>query len=257
MPGTSAHDPGHGSGQDGELLDRFTALAGPGSRGVGEELLARWGEPHRRYHTVAHLRAVLARLDELAGCAADETAVGLAAWFHDAVYDPSAPDNEERSARLAERLLPPGPRRDEVARLVRLTTTHDPADDDANGAALCDADLAVLAAPPARYAAYAAEIRQEYGFVSDEDFRTGRAAVLRRLLALPHLFRTPHGRAHWEATARFNLNGELLLLTAGPPYARGFPAPVSALVRRASIASMRNCGSVRRGPKISSSCRIR
>ncbi|MGK5532812.1 HD domain-containing protein [Streptomyces sp. URMC 129] len=199
--------------RDDDLLARFTALAGPGARAVGEELLARWGEPHRRYHTVAHLRAVLGRLDELAGYAEDETAVRLAAWFHDAVYDPSAPDNEEQSARLAERLLPPGARREEVARLVRLTATHDPADDDANGAALCDADLAVLASPPARYAAYAAEVRQEYGFVPDEDFRTGRATVLRHLLTMPHLFRTPHAREHWEPTARFNLHAELELLT--------------------------------------------
>lgn len=162
---------------------------------------------------MSHLRAVLGRLDELAGCAEDDTAVGLAAWFHDAVYDPYASDNEERSALLAERLLPPGARRDEVARLVRLTATHDPADGDANGAALCDADLAVLAGPPARYAAYAAEVRQEYGFVTDEDFRAGRAVVLRHLLALPHLFRTPYGKEHWETTARFNLRGELRLLT--------------------------------------------
>jgi predicted metal-dependent HD superfamily phosphohydrolase len=200
---------------DKALLDRLTALLGPGARTMGEELLTRWSEPHRRYHTTAHLRAVLARLDaELAGYAADPAAVELAAWFHDAVYDPYAsdPDNVERSARLAERLLPAA-RSAEVARLVRLTAGHDPGDDDASGCALCDADLAVLAGPPREYAAYAAEIRQEYGFVADDAFREGRAAVLRNLLALPRLFRTPYGAAHWEATARYNLRGELLLLT--------------------------------------------
>ncbi|MDT0343290.1 HD domain-containing protein [Streptomyces litchfieldiae] len=195
------------------LLAGFAALAGPGARDVGEELLARWGEPHRHYHNVAHLAAVLERLEPLREYADDPVAVALAAWFHDAVYDPYASDNEEQSAALAEQLLPPGPRRAEVARLVRLTAGHDPADGDRNGAALCDADLGVLAEPPARYAAYAAAVRQEYGFVSDEDFRAGRAEVLRRLLVLPRLFRTPYGAEHWEATARFNMHGELGLLT--------------------------------------------
>jgi predicted metal-dependent HD superfamily phosphohydrolase len=195
------------------LLDGFAALAGDGARGAGEELLTRWSEPHRHYHTVAHLAAVLDRLGPLREYAADPVAVALGAWFHDAVYDPRAKDNEERSAMLAERLLPAGPRRDEVARLVRLTAGHDPADDDANGAVLCDADLGVLAGPPERYAAYAAGVRQEYGFVPDADFRAGRAAVLRRLLAQPRLFRTPYGAEHWEPTARFHVRGELRLLT--------------------------------------------
>ncbi|WP_420715716.1 hypothetical protein [Streptomyces sp. SBT349] len=202
--------------EDDTLLTRFAKLPRTPGPGVGEDLLRRWSEPHRRYHTRAHLAAVLDRLDELndAGEGGEPRAVALAAWFHDAVYDPRAGDNEERSARLAERLLDADPDRDEVARLVRLTATHDPADDDRNGAALCDADLAVLAAPPEAYAAYAAEVRQEYGFVADADFRAGRATVLRQLLAAPHLFRTAHGAERWESTARFNVHGELRLLTA-------------------------------------------
>nr|WP_241562368.1 metal-dependent phosphohydrolase [Streptomyces hoynatensis] len=198
------------------LLARFHALpgqTGPAGLRLGQELLARWSEPHRHYHTVAHLADVLARLDELAGYAAEPVAVELAAWFHDAVYDPYSPDNEERSARLAEERLGTGPRAREVARLVRLTAGHDPEPGDVNGAALCDADLAVLAGSPEEYAGYAAAVRREYGFVPDGDFRAGRAEVLRQLLALPELFRTPYGAEHWAPTARFNLRGELRLLT--------------------------------------------
>ncbi|RBM17795.1 metal-dependent phosphohydrolase [Streptomyces sp. PT12] len=197
------------------LLDRFAALPEAPGTGVGEALLRCWSEPHRRYHTRAHLAAVLDRLDELtaAGEGGRVRPVALAAWCHDAVYDPRAPDNEERSARLAEALLDADPDRDEVARLVRLTADHAPADGDANGAALCDADLAVLAGPPEAYAAYAAEVRQEYGFVPDADFRAGRAEVLRQLLVAPRLFRTDYGAGRWESTARFNVRSELRLLT--------------------------------------------
>ncbi|MCZ9344475.1 hypothetical protein NGM37_42690, partial [Streptomyces sp. TRM76130] len=175
-------------------------------------------------HTVAHLTAVLDHVDTLQEYADDPDVVRLAAWFHDAVYLPERSENEERSARLAERALPEagvGPEETaEVARLVRLTVTHDPADDDRNGQVLCDADLAVLAAPPPAYAAYTAAVRQEYHFVPDDAFRAGRAAVLRQLLGLPTLFRTPYGRRAWEATARYNLAEELETLSPD-----GTPAP--------------------------------
>ncbi|MDG9726058.1 MULTISPECIES: HD domain-containing protein [unclassified Streptomyces] len=184
-----------------------------------DNLLARWQEPARRYHTLAHLTAVLDHVDVLEEYAADADVVRLAAWFHDAVYLPDRSENEERSARLAERALPeagvPEGKVAEVARLVRLTVTHDPADDDRDGQVLCDADLAILAAPPSAYAAYTAAVREEYHFVPNEAFRAGRAAILRQLLALPRLFRTPYGRREWEATARYNLTGELEMLSPG------------------------------------------
>ncbi|MFF8993288.1 hypothetical protein ACF09H_25820 [Streptomyces sp. NPDC014983] len=190
---------------------------GPDPAPYADNLLARWREPQRRYHTLAHLTAVLDHVDALQEYAADPDVVRLAAWFHDAVYLPERSENEERSARLAERALPeagvPEARTREVARLVRLTVTHDPADDDRDGQVLCDADLAILAAPPSAYAAYTAEVREEYHFVPNDAFRQGRCAVLRQLVALPRLFHTPYGREHWEATARYNLAAELEMLS--------------------------------------------
>ncbi|CAG6393837.1 hypothetical protein [Actinacidiphila cocklensis] len=184
----------------------------------GREVLERWAEPQRRYHTLDHLSEVLARATELTAYADDPDTVALAAWFHDAVYRPDRSENEERSADLARRALGEAgvdaDRTAEVVRLVRLTVTHDPAPGDADGEVLCDADLAVLAGDPASYAAYAAAVRAEYAFVPDPDFRTGRADILRRLLDLPHLFRTPYGQEHWERTARRNLTTELELLEA-------------------------------------------
>ncbi|MHC0429673.1 HD domain-containing protein [Streptomyces sp. O3] len=183
-----------------------------------DALLARWAEPQRHYHSTEHLAAVLDRVDELADHAPDPELVRLAAWFHDAVYRPDRSENEERSAQLAERALAEAGLAEsqtaEVARLVRLTLTHDPAEGDRNGEVLCDADLAILAAPPEAYAAYAAAVRTEYAFVPDPDFRTGRARILRQLLALPRLFRTPYGSEHWEDQARHNLGTELRLLSA-------------------------------------------
>jgi predicted metal-dependent HD superfamily phosphohydrolase len=171
-----------------------------------DELLAAYADPGRGYHDTLHLTEVLDRLDELAtaGEEFDRTTVVLAAWFHDAVYD-GAPGAEERSAQWAERTVGDP----EVARLVRLTEHHRADESDANGRALSDADLAILAADAERYADYTASVRREYAHVSDADFAVGRALVLRDLLAKPTLFQTAHGRAAWESRARANVLAEL------------------------------------------------
>jgi len=176
---------------------------------AGSDLLRRWSEPHRRYHDVEHLATVLSIVDELEAPAE----IRLAAWYHDAVYDPRSADNEERSARLAVDALTAlgvAPNQvDEVARLVRLTLGHEVRDGDVNGALLCDADLAVLARSTDGYDRYAAAIREEYAHVPEEAFRAGRAAVLRHLLDLPAVYRLPRLRDRWEEPARANLRREL------------------------------------------------
>ncbi|NUP81578.1 MAG: metal-dependent phosphohydrolase [Nonomuraea sp.] len=199
------------------LVGEWLAVAGSSgaARAVGAELVARWAEPHRRYHTLDHLAAVLAAVGDLADEAADPVTVRLAAWFHDAVYDGRPGWDEERSAQLAQSRLPrcgvAAGRIAETARLVRLTAAHDTlTGDDRDGAVLCDADLSVLGRPG--YDAYAADIRREYAHVPDDLFRKGRSEVLRRLLAVPELYRTSRARELWEDRARANMTAELTRL---------------------------------------------
>lgn len=205
------------------LAQRWESLL-PGRPALGRELLDRWAEPHRRYHTRAHLFAVLTALERLAAAGVASSrevprAVVLAAWFHDAVYTASAggaPEpgsDEEASARLAEGHLVvagiPEAEVAEVGRLVRLTAGHAPEADDAAGHLLCDADLSVLGRDQTGYRRYTAQVRDEFRHVPEEAFRAGRAAVLEQLLGLDPLFRTAPGRAFWEARARDNLRAEL------------------------------------------------
>ena len=130
-------------------------------------------------------------------------------------------------ARAGLRGLVPEDRVDEVARLVLLTAGHDAEPGDANGAVLCDADLAVLAGPPDAYAAYASAVRAEYGHLSDADFTAGRIAVLERLLALPRLYRLPAVADEWTPRARANLTAELTLLRSRGAKGGGSSAPAT------------------------------
>lgn len=187
---------------DEHWLDEHWPL--PERTDLRDRLRAAYDDPGRGYHDLLHLTEVLARLDEL-GCHDD--AVVLAAWFHDAVYD-DRPAPEDRSAQWAERELA-APLAGEVARLVRLTETHRPAADDLAGQLLCDADLAILAAGPERYAVYTAGVRREYAHVPDDAFRAGRRAILEDLLAKPTLFHSAAARERWEQRARDNVAREL------------------------------------------------
>lgn len=192
----------------------------PGAVGLRDALLSAYGDPGRRYHDLRHLGEVLDRLTELsaAGERFDPLTVTLAAWFHDGVHERGG-DDERRSADWAKQSLVdlgddgPGPGvAAEVARLVLLTTDHRAGEGDRDGAALCDADLAILASGGRRYREYAADVRAEWSHVSDDDFARGRSAVLGDLLDRPVLFATSHGRRFWERPARANVAAELSAL---------------------------------------------
>jgi predicted metal-dependent HD superfamily phosphohydrolase len=209
------------------LLTRWDSLwADPGlARKAGEELVDRWREPHRVYHSTLHLAVALDALDAVAGDArVPDRALWharLALWFHDAVHDGVARQDEERSAALVAELLGPlagagvsAEDLDEVARLVMVTADHDPASDEVVGGLVSDADLAVLGGSPAVYTRYTRQVRAEYCDVPDALFRAGRAQVLRTLLDGGPLFRTAPGAARWQAAAEANLGAELAALAA-------------------------------------------
>jgi predicted metal-dependent HD superfamily phosphohydrolase len=191
-----------------------------------DDVCGRHREPHRRYHGLAHVLNVLRTVGELlvTDPLDDPAPVRLAAWFHDAVYDPRSVTNEQDSAALARRRLPPlgvgDAHRAEIERLI-LLTAHNSSTDPADRAAavLLDADLAVLAADPAVYDAYRNGVRTEYAHVSEDAWRDGRAAVLRSLLDRPNLFATEVMRLR-EPVARANLTAELTSLRRTEPHAR-------------------------------------
>ncbi|RIH83932.1 hypothetical protein Mlute_02044 [Meiothermus luteus] len=168
-----------------------------------DELLVRYAEPHRCYHNLAHLEHLLGLLPQ-------DPRLELAAWFHDAVYDPTRTDNEEESARLAQKRLAALGLSEgligEVARVIRATRTHRA--EDPLAALFLDADLAILGAQPKTYARYAQAIRREYAWLPEAIFRERRAAVLRGFLSRPRIYQTP-GFAHLEEPARWNLAQEL------------------------------------------------
>lgn len=197
-----------------------------GDRHVAEaaaaELVARYAEPHRRYHDTEHVRAVLRdsatladelRLPELE-CALLATAAGA----HDVVYDGQPGEDERRSAEWArEWLVLAGVAEVHVARveaLVLATLTHSAPSEDLTALALLDADLAILGADQATYDRYRVAVREEYAALDEPTWRAGRAAVMSELLARVPLYATAAARDRWEVAARANIARELDSLEA-------------------------------------------
>ena len=188
---------------------------------AAEELERRYQEPHRRYHTLRHIEAVLADCawlgSEVGLTGRQRATVTLAACAHDVVYDGRPGADEQRSAewartRLAEAGVP-AEVADRVSALALATATHDAgATGDLDCAVLLDADLAILGAEPTQYSNYAAAVRAEYSTLPDDVWRTGRAEVLRSLLVRRRLYATEPARLAWDARARHNLAAELAAL---------------------------------------------
>jgi len=191
------------------LLRRWEAVL-PGRRDLGAQLLARWSEPHRRYHDLRHLSETLVALDLLSPAGPLEE---VSLWFHDAVHTNTPGADEHRSAELAARLLPAAgvdlADTAEVVRLVLVTIDHRPAADDPAGARVSDADLAVLAAEPSRYRASVQALRAELAPPDEQAWRASRRASLAAFGEMQPLFHTALGRARWEGPARANLAAEL------------------------------------------------
>ncbi len=181
-------------------------------------LVAAYSAPDRFYHNLEHLTEVFRVVERLSATVEDPNALALAVWFHDAVYDSRGKDNERQSGELAVDLLGPvGVPASAIERVVRMiwATAHAadaPADRDTR--VLLDADLAILGASEERYARYARDIRREYAWVPDAEYRAGRANVLTRFLGTSRLYHAPVLFEEGEARARANLRGELAQLQA-------------------------------------------
>lgn len=179
------------------------------------DLLARWTEPQRSYHRAAHLAHCLATYDRNP---LRDARVELALWFHDAVYDPHASDNEKRSAELARSVAVTAGLTPETINVVAgciLATRHREPPADTAQALTLDVDLAILGETRRRFDRYDAAIRAEYAWVPEEAYRRERGRILAGFATRDDLFTTPWFRRRYRDQAQANLQRAVRRLEAG------------------------------------------
>ena len=187
----------------------------PALRQLHRDVLSRYAEPHRHYHTYQHLAECFDKIRDIVALAEHPAEVAIGLWFHDAIYDTQQHDNEERSAdwaRAVARELGASPASAQRIHDLVMSTRHaaEPVGIDAQ--VLVDADLSILGAQPARFEEYETQVRREYEWVADAAFRSGRAKILKTLLDRPHLYSTAGFRQRYEAQAQRNLKSSLARL---------------------------------------------
>lgn len=199
-------------------LGRALASVGANPAGIHELFDALWnayGEPHRHYHDRTHVDVCLREFDRDVAATRRPGEIEVALWFHDAIYDTHANDNEAQSAAWARRALESlgviESCTARVCKMIEATQTH-VTGDDVDTQFLVDVDLGILGQPADVFEAYDDAIRAEYAWVEMRAYRKGRAAVLHSFLDRPSIFATRVYQDRFEAQARRNLERKCLEL---------------------------------------------
>ncbi|WP_278397635.1 metal-dependent hydrolase [Acinetobacter venetianus] len=177
-------------------------------RKVFNKLIVAYSEKHRAYHTIQHLYECLVLLESVRSYLKDVNAVALALWFHDAVYDPQAKDNELKSAALFEQYLAQDLSADDIQKIKQwiLATQWHEATDELDLQFLLDIDLAILAASPERFSEYEQQIQQEYVWVDPDVYSIKRKEVLAHFYQVERLYQAEYFQQNFEQRAKQNLN---------------------------------------------------
>lgn len=189
-----------------ELCRKCNAISDVGS--IYAYLVKRYSEPHRFYHNLQHIENCLIQMDMISGNEIDPIVIEFALWFHDAVYDPKANDNEEQSALLAKSVCEDAELPDSFSKKVQkliLLTKHTLEPSDFMQKVIIDVDLSILGSDPQTYDNFEMAIRKEYSHVNDRDFITGRSSILNGFLNRKRIFYTDFFFSKYELPARSNL----------------------------------------------------
>ena len=181
-----------------------------------EDLIARYSEPHRRYHTVRHLEECFEKLAEVRALAEHPAEVEIALWYHDAIYDTRSKQNEAESAALARaKVLAAGGVEKSATRISQLimATRHDVVPNGNDAKLLVDVDLSILGATAERFDEYEQQVREEYSWVPDSVFRNERRRILQTILARPSIFNTQLFIDRYEQQARDNIQRSITRLS--------------------------------------------
>jgi predicted metal-dependent HD superfamily phosphohydrolase len=177
-----------------------------------QEIESRYSESHRKYHNLDHIGMCYREF-----YCADSTfpkpenidAIQLAILFHDVIYNPRSSYNEEDSAmyfrRYCESYLSPELTNKTVDLIIatKYHTKYKPSATDVD--IIKDVDLAILGTVPESFSAYEKQIRKEYDYLSDSDYRYGRKEFFGLMLEKPMIYSTPYFQQKYEVFARSNI----------------------------------------------------
>lgn len=176
------------------------------------DLVVRYSESHRVYHTLEHIEHCLDEFEQVRHFAINPDAVELALWYHDAIYDTKAKDNEEQSAALAKEIVRNVSLSDNLGQVIAnliMATKHTGVPTNFDVQLFVDIDFSILGQSKDKFDEYEQQIRKEYEWVSEDEFIIRRSAILKSFLEQPTIYLTQFFRDKYETQARQNITRSL------------------------------------------------
>ena len=165
---------------------------------------------NRHYHTLNHIKVLLKAIQDFELTPNERVKLEWAIWFHDYVYDSNSYNNEWQSSKAFKEFgvffKMKNDKIYEISKLI-LITKHVDKPTSRLEKIICDVDLKQLASD--WHAKNAKNVRKEYEFLSERDWRKGRKEFLESMLAKEHIYNTDEYRGALEDAARYNLQKEL------------------------------------------------
>jgi predicted metal-dependent HD superfamily phosphohydrolase len=197
-------------------LDRFRSIwrrnlvegAVDDSDAIHGKLLKAYREPHRRYHTLAHIEHCMIMFEQCKPLIAVPDALEIAIWMHDVIFEAGRRDNEAKSAELYLELSDgahPEEIRQLIKRLIMATVHNGNSLEDADSMYMVDIDLSSFALPWDEFLRDSLDLRAENPQLNDADYQLNQTGFQRRLLARPRFFQSDFFFERYERQARSNL----------------------------------------------------
>jgi predicted metal-dependent HD superfamily phosphohydrolase len=176
-----------------------------------DAILGRYQQPGRHFHDLRHLVECLEHPE--IERAMNTSAVRLALFFHDYVYDTRAlSGNEEESAKVLSRYVAPWLSNPSDA----YTATHHVVATEKHvvgtlpetiedSKLVIDCDLSILGRPMDRYAQYESDIQLEYSQYPTEVYKNARKSIMLGFLDREHIYFNESFRERYEEQARKNI----------------------------------------------------
>jgi predicted metal-dependent HD superfamily phosphohydrolase len=184
---------------------------------VYKKLVTLYSSEGRYYHTLKHIQAMLRFLEERKERITNFKALFLATWYHDAIYNSQSKTNELDSAEMMKQdLVMLGIDDEELIQVIRqlilATQKHQPMAGNTDCDIFLDGDLSILSRSEHVYAVYTSNIRKEYSWVPEDEYKKGRRSVLENFLQRDRIYFSEN-MEQAEIVARKNLREEISQLS--------------------------------------------
>jgi predicted metal-dependent HD superfamily phosphohydrolase len=172
------------------------------------KIIKKYSENNLSYHNWGHIQEMFMIADSL-GIKLSQSQE-LAILFHDVVYKAGAKDNEEKSAYFMRKELEdtgiPESVIEQAEQIILDTATHQPSIPESK--VVLDLDMAHLSFDFNIFLYYRDKIKEEYPYISDEDFYQGEISFFDNVLKQDKILFTNHFS---EEQLRYNLKQKILM----------------------------------------------